>query len=106
MSGIGTLSYLWADAHAGAATCMTVDNPKARRRRIKIAGPSDAAAERLSGLLIFCHYLYVRPTPEHAAQLRAARCAVIRRKPLTLPGGDPGLTEPGSPWPARGRKSA
>jgi tRNA(adenine34) deaminase len=65
MSGIGTLSYLWADAHAGAATCMTVDNPKARRRRIKIAGPSDAAAGRLSGLLIFCHYLYVRPAPEH-----------------------------------------
>jgi tRNA(Arg) A34 adenosine deaminase TadA len=65
MSGIGVLSYLWADAHAGAATCMTVDNPQARRRRIKITGPSDAAAERLSGLLVFCHYLYVRPIPEH-----------------------------------------
>ena len=65
MSGIGALSYLWADAHAGAATCMTVNNPKARRRRIKIPGPSGAAAGRLSGLLVFCHYRYVRPAPAH-----------------------------------------
>lgn len=77
MSGIGALSYLWADAHAGAATCMTVDNPQARRRRIKITGPRDAAAERLSGLLIFCHYLYVRPIPVHAFRAFA--------------GADPGL---------------
>jgi hypothetical protein len=68
MSGIGALSYLWADSHAGAATCMTVDNPQARRRRIEITGPRDAAAERLSGLLIFCHYLYVRPGLAHVVQ--------------------------------------
>lgn len=62
VSGIGALSYLWADVYAGAATCMTLDNPQARRRRIQISGPGDPAAERLSGLLIFCHYLYVRPS--------------------------------------------
>jgi len=64
-SGIGTVSYSWADAHAGAVTCMTVDNPQARRRRLKIVGPHDAVIERLTGLLIFCHYLYVRPGIEH-----------------------------------------
>jgi hypothetical protein len=64
-SGIGALSFLWADAHAGAATCMTVDNPQARRRRLEITGPHDALARRLSGLLVFCHYLYVRPGIEH-----------------------------------------
>jgi tRNA(adenine34) deaminase len=65
VSGIGALSYLWADAYAGATTCMTLGNPQARRRRVEIAGPGDEAAERLSGLLIFCHYLYVRPsTPD------------------------------------------
>jgi tRNA(Arg) A34 adenosine deaminase TadA len=64
-SGIGTLWFSWADAHAGATACMTVDNPQVRRRRLQVIGPRDPFIERLTGLLIFCHYLYVRPGIDH-----------------------------------------
>jgi tRNA(Arg) A34 adenosine deaminase TadA len=71
VSGVGALSYLWADAYAGAASSMTLDNPQARRRRIGITGPGDPAAERVSGLLIFCHYRYVRPSTADAFRVFA-----------------------------------
>lgn len=64
-TGVGAVHYGWADAHAGAATCMTIDNPLVRRRRLRVVGPSDPVVERLTGLLVLSHYVHVRPGLEH-----------------------------------------
>jgi tRNA(Arg) A34 adenosine deaminase TadA len=65
MTGVGTVHYGWADPYAGAASCMTIDNAQVRRRRPTVLGPSDPTVERLTVVLVFSHYVHVRPGLEH-----------------------------------------
>ena len=72
-TGIGGVRFGWRDRYAGATTCMTVDNPQAARRCIDVAGPVGGVVEKLTGLLMACHYIYLRPGLDHVtAPWRAA----------------------------------
>jgi tRNA(Arg) A34 adenosine deaminase TadA len=63
-TGVGLLSYAWADAYAGAAG-MVVDNPQAALKRIEIAGPEGGRVEAVAGLLLVAQYVLDEPAKEH-----------------------------------------
>jgi tRNA(Arg) A34 adenosine deaminase TadA len=64
-TGIGGVRYGWRDRYAGATTSMTVQNPQVARRCLDIEGPIGGVVGTLTGLLIACHYIHVRPGPDH-----------------------------------------
>ncbi len=60
-TGVGVLHYGWRDHFGGAATSMSVHNPQLARRSFEVVGPADDTVERVTGLLVTCHYYYRRP---------------------------------------------
>jgi len=64
-TGIGRLRYGWRDRYGGAASCMSVANPQVLRRSLTVAGPAGGIVEALTGLLMACHYRYVRQGLDH-----------------------------------------
>lgn len=64
-TGIGGLRYGWRDRYAGATTSMTVRNPQVDRRCFDVAGPVAGVVETLTGLLMACHYSYLRSGLDH-----------------------------------------
>lgn len=68
-TGIGRLIYAWADPYAGAARCMKIDNPQTARRSLRVEGPVNAVASRLSGLLCFVHYQRDRAALPHVTEV-------------------------------------
>jgi tRNA(Arg) A34 adenosine deaminase TadA len=67
-TGIGRVIYAWADPFAGAAHCMTVDNPQTATRSLRIEGPVGEAAGKLSALLCLVHYQRDRATMPHVLE--------------------------------------
>jgi tRNA(Arg) A34 adenosine deaminase TadA len=68
-TGIGRVVYACADPYAGAARCMSVDNPQSARRSLQIEGPVGAAASKLSALLCLVHYQRDRATMPHVIEV-------------------------------------
>lgn len=60
-TGIGSVRYGWRDRYGGAASCMTVANPQVLCRPLSVHGPAGGLVEALTGLLLACHYRYLRP---------------------------------------------
>lgn len=67
-TGIGRVIYAWADPFAGAAHCMTVNNPQTARRSLRVDGPVGDAAGKLSALLCLVHYQRDRSTLPHVLE--------------------------------------
>jgi tRNA(Arg) A34 adenosine deaminase TadA len=55
-TGVGAVHYAWADAYAGAASCLTVDNPQVRRKALSVHEPPGGTVSWLAGLLVAVHY--------------------------------------------------
>jgi len=64
-TGIGRVRYGWRDRYGGAASCMSVANPQVLRRSLTVARPAGGTVEALTGLLMACHYRYLRQGLDH-----------------------------------------
>ncbi len=67
-TGIGSVRYGWRDRYGGAASCMTVANPQVLCRPLSVHGPAGGLVEALTGLLLACHYRYLRPGLDHVTR--------------------------------------
>ena len=84
-TGVGEVSYAWADAYAGAAA-MTVPNPQMALKALRVTGPADGEAAQVAGLLIAVHYALDNPGMDHVTNpWRAAQpglFALAERAPV------------------------